>query len=67
MSAVSKVWHRRILAGTQKFADCPLKYKGDVRTLLIEDVETDVITVEQYENITGEPYPFNVDYPVNED
>lgn len=57
MSAVSKVWHRRILAGTQKYADCPLKYKNDVKTLLIEDVETGVITKEQYENITGEPYP----------
>ena len=57
MSAVAKVWHRRILAGTQQFSDCPLKYKGDVRTLLIEDVQTGVITVEQYENITGEPYP----------
>lgn len=57
MSAVSKVWHRRILAGTQKYEDCPLKYKNDVKTLLIEDVETGVITKEQYENITGEPYP----------
>lgn len=64
MSAVSKVWHKRILAGTQKYADCPLKYKGDVKKLLIEDVENGVITAEQYEEITGEPCP--VDPPVDE-
>lgn len=57
MSAVSKVWHRRILAGTQNYADCPLKYKGEVKELLIEDVQNGVITEAQYENITGEPYP----------
>ena len=57
MSAVAKVWHKRILAGTQIYSDCPLKYKGDVRLLLIEDVQNGVITEEQYENITGEPYP----------
>lgn len=57
MSAMAKIWHKRILAGTQSYDDCPLKYKGEVKELLIQDVELGIITPEQYEEITGEPYP----------
>lgn len=54
---MAKIWHKRILAGTQIYADCPLKYKADVKTMFIDDVVNGVITAEQYEEIIGEPYP----------
>ena len=57
MSAMAKIWHKRILAGTQEYDACPLKYRSEVRDLLIEDVASGIITPEQYEEITGEPYP----------
>lgn len=57
---MAKIWHKRILAGTQSYADCPLKYKADVKQMLIEDVENGVITAEEYEEITGEPYESEV-------
>ena len=65
MSAMSKIWHKRILLGAQTYDKCPARYKPEVRELLIEDVENGVITAEQYEEITGEPCP--VDPPVNEE
>ena len=55
---MAKIWHKRILAGTQFFDDCPLKYKADVKAMFIEDVENGVISAEQYEEIIGEPYPY---------
>ena len=57
MSAVAKVWAKRLIAGTQQFENCPLRYKDDVRTILIESVKQGIITEERYEEITGEPYP----------
>lgn len=55
---MAKIWHKRILAGTQIFDDCPLKYKADVKAMFIEDVQNGVISAEQYEEIIGEPYPY---------
>lgn len=55
---MAKIWHKRILAGTQVFEDCPLKYKADVKAMFIEDVQNGVISAEQYEEIIGEPYPY---------
>lgn len=54
--AVAKIWRNRLEAGTQKWEDCPDKYKPKVNILLREDVENGVITAERYEEITGEPY-----------
>lgn len=54
---MAKIWHKRILAQTQVYADCPLKYKADVKAMFIDDVQNGVITIEQYEEIIGEPYP----------
>lgn len=65
MSAMAKIWHKRILAGTQDYANCPIKYRVEVKEMLIEDVEVGIITAEQYEEITGEPYP-EPEPPVNE-
>lgn len=55
---MAKIWHKRILAGTQFYSDCPMKYKADVKAMLIDDVENGVITAEEYEDITGEKYPY---------
>ena len=57
MSALAKVWWKRIKAGTQNYNDCPQKYKADVKELAIEDVENGVITAEEYEELIGEPFP----------
>lgn len=54
--AVAKIWRNRLEAGTQKWEDCPDKYKPKVNILLREDVANGVITAERYEEITGEPY-----------
>ena len=54
---MAKIWHKRILAGTQFYAECPLKYKADVKEMLMEDVRFGVITIEQYEEYVGETYP----------
>lgn len=53
---MAKIWHKRILAGTQNYGDCPLKYKADVKSMLKDDVVNGVISIETYEEITGEPY-----------
>lgn len=53
---MAKIWHKRILAGTQSYDDCPLKYKADVKLMLKDDVLNGVISIETYEEITGEPY-----------
>lgn len=51
-----KVWRNRILAGTQSYEDCPIRYKDSVKVLLKQDVKSSMITVEKYEEITGEVY-----------
>ena len=56
MSSMAKIWRNRIEAGDQQFADCPEKYKNDVLYLMSKDVENGVITAEQFEEMTGQPY-----------
>lgn len=53
---MAKIWRNRIVAGTQKFSDCPARYKAQVLELLRQDVENGVITAERFEELTGEPY-----------
>lgn len=53
---MAKIWRNRLIAGTQKFEDCPEKYKDDVVVLLREDVQNGVITAERFTEITGIPY-----------
>ena len=54
--AVAKIWRNRIEARTQKFEDCPQKYKDMVLTLMRQDVVKGVITAAEFEELTGEPY-----------
>ena len=53
---MSKIWRNRILAEDKTFDECPKKYKAQVLALLRIDVENNIITAEEFENLTGEPY-----------
>ena len=53
---MAKIWRNRLIAGTQKFEDCPERYKESVLAMLRQDVIDGVITAEQYKDITGEDY-----------
>ena len=54
--AIAKIWRNRIEAGTQQFSDCPLRYQSNVLALMRQDVVDGVITAEQFEELTGQPY-----------
>lgn len=53
---MAKVWRNQIIAGNKTFEECPARYKPQVLTLLREDVVNGVITAEQFEELTGQPY-----------
>lgn len=54
--AIAKIWRNRIEAGTQQFNDCPARYKNQVLALMRQDVVDGIITAEQFEALTGQPY-----------
>lgn len=54
-----KIWRNRIIAGTKTYAQCPARYKDQVKELLKHDVEQAVISPERYEELVGEPYNQN--------
>lgn len=51
---MAKIWRNRLEAGTQKWADCPGRYREDVKTLMRADVDNGIITAERYQEIVGE-------------
>jgi hypothetical protein len=53
---MAKIWRNRLEAGTQKWEDCPEKYRADVLKLLKDDVKKGKITAERFKEITGEDY-----------
>lgn len=53
---MAKIWRNRIIAGDKTYLDVPLAWKSAVKDLLREDVASNVITAEQYEEIIGEVY-----------
>lgn len=53
---MAKIWRNRIIAGDKTYDECPKKYKPQVLELLRQDVENEVITAEEFEEITGQPY-----------
>jgi hypothetical protein len=53
---MAKIWRNRLIAGTQVFYDCPLKYRSAVIALLREDVINGVITKERFKEITDEDF-----------
>lgn len=68
--AMAKIWRNRIEAGTQRLDHCPGKYRMYVIELIQEDLESGAYTdaqlrrlvedgmmsEEEYEEITGEPF-----------
>jgi hypothetical protein len=53
---MAKIWRNCLEHGTQKFEDCPVRYKNQVRILLKQDVKDQIIRAEDYKTITGEEY-----------
>lgn len=53
---MAKIWRNRIEAGDQLFENCPDRYKPQVLVLMRKDVVDGVITKEQFEALTGQPY-----------
>lgn len=58
LSKMAKIWHNRVIdpESDKTFADVPLVWKADCKEYFRLDVENGVITPEQYEEYTGEPY-----------
>lgn len=50
---MAKIWRNRLIAGTQVFSDCPLRYQKDVLELLEADVDAGVISRERYDEIVA--------------
>lgn len=53
---MAKIWRNRIIEETRTFNEVPQTWKAQVKKLLWLDVRNNVITAEQYERYTGEPY-----------
>ena len=53
---MAKIWRNRIEAGDQLFENCPARYQNQVLALMRQDVVDGIISVEQFEELTGEPY-----------
>ena len=53
---MAKIWRNRIEARDQKFEDCPQRYRKSVLALMRQDVIDGIITAEEFEELTGEPY-----------
>lgn len=56
MKAIAYSYWRRIKDKARTFASIPASVKEDVRTLAGEDVESGVISRDDYEILIGEPY-----------
>ena len=53
---MAKIWRNRIIAGDKEYSSCPERYKAAVLELLEADVAVGTITVERFEEITGQAY-----------
>ena len=59
---MAKIWRNRIIARTQKYEDCPARYKNAVLDLLKKDVVNETVTPfgkmtpEMFYELTGEEY-----------
>lgn len=53
---MNEVWANRLVAGTKLWAEMPVSRRNGVKQILAERVIDDVISPEQYEEITGEKY-----------
>lgn len=53
---MAKIWTRRIIAGTQLFANCPPRYQNDVIEGLKEAVVAETISEHDFKLMTGLEY-----------
>lgn len=53
---IAKIWRNRIEAGDKTFEECPARYKAEVLEIMRQDVVDGIITAEQFEELTGQPY-----------
>lgn len=53
---MAKIWTRRIIAGTQLFANCPDRYKDAVIANLKEAVVAETISEHDFKLMTGLEY-----------
>lgn len=58
---MDKIWANRLIAGTKTWDEMPKSRQNGVKNILKERVETGEITAEQYQTITGEEYPQNLE------
>lgn len=50
---MNKIWANRLIAGTQRWENCPASRKQAVMTILLEYVQEGKITQEKYNEILG--------------
>lgn len=53
---MAKIWRNQIIAGNKTFEECPQRYKAKVLEIMRQDVVDGIITAEQFEELTGQPY-----------
>ena len=53
---MNEIWANRLVAGTKTWAEVPSSRKGAVKAVLGTRVTNAIITPEQYQVITGQPY-----------
>ena len=53
---IYEIWANRLIAGTKTWAQVPASRKNGVKNELKNRVASEEISVEQYEEIVGEPY-----------
>lgn len=53
---MNEIWANRLIAGTKAWKDVPASRKGAVEEILRNRVENEIITAEQFKEITGKDY-----------
>lgn len=53
---MNEIWIKRLIAGTKIWIEVPANRKPVIKQTLMEYVENNIITMEQYTNITKENY-----------
>lgn len=56
VSAITKLWAKKLEDGTKAWDEVPESRREDVKTALEEDVAAGKITAREYEGITGGVY-----------
>lgn len=53
---MNEIWANRLIAGTKTWAEMPIIRQTPVKKILLEKMQGNIITAEQYKEITGEEY-----------